>query len=111
VSSLALLGVGAGLLLLLIALETPERMKSGIEEAGAGGGVEDARLIDAAEVPAPAEDVAAEAEPIPLENPANPASAAPALTAPARTKAYAEDPKSPEMTRFAMKGITAMASA
>ena len=112
-SSLALLGAGAELLLLFMALETPERMKFGIDEAEAGvrGGVEDASERDAAELPAPDDAVAAEAEPSPVEKPANPASAAPALTAPARTKANAVDPTSPEMTRFAMNGITAIASA
>ena len=104
-----LLEAGAGLALLLIALATPERMKSGIE--GVGGGTEEASVIDV-DGPAPAgAALAVEAAPTPAAKPLIPAKAAPAATAPARTMANAVEPTSPEMTRLAMNGITATASA
>jgi hypothetical protein len=99
-----------GLLLLFIALATPERMKSGIE--GAGGAVEDARTIDVDEAPTPPDAVApAEPELAPAAKPLTPAMAAPAATPPALTSAKTVDPTSPEMILFAMKGISAMARA
>ena len=100
----------AGLLLLFIALATPERMNSGIE--GAGGAVEDARTVEVDERPAPPDAVApAEAGLAPAAKPVTPASAALAATPPALTSANAVDPTSPEMIRLAMKGISAMARA
>ena len=98
-----------GLLLLFIALATPERMKPGIE--GVGGGIEEASVIDVDE-PVPA-DVAPAVETAlaPDAKPLIPAKAAPAAIAPARTMANAVEPTSPEMTRLAMNGITATASA
>src|SRR6266536_752268 len=112
-----LLGEGAGgLALLFIALATPERRNSGM--VGTGGGVEEAIAPepnddDDAPTPAPAvvlpEPVAALLAP--AANPLAPASAAPAAIAPARTNANAVDPTSPEITRLAMKGTRAMASA
>ena len=99
-----------GLLLLFIALATPERMKSGIE--GAGGAVDDARTVDVDEAPTPPDAVApAEPELAPAAKPLTPARAAPAATPPALTSAKAVDPTSPEMILFAMKGISAMAKA
>jgi len=100
----------AGLLLLFIALATPERMKSGIE--GAGGAVDDARTVDVDDAPTPPDAVApAEAELAPAAKPLTPARAAPAATPPALTSAKVVDPTSPEMILFAMKGISAMAKA
>jgi len=100
----------AGLLLLFIALATPERMKSGIE--GVGGAVDDARTVDVDEAPTPPDAVApAEAGLAPAAKPLTPARAAPAATPPALTSAKAVDPTSPEMILFAMKGISAMARA
>ena len=56
-SLLLALDAGAtGLLLLFIALATPERMNSGIE--GVGGAVDDARTVDVDEVPTPPDAVA-----------------------------------------------------
>ena len=99
-----------GLLLLLIALATPERMKSGIE--GVGGAVDDARTVDAEEeLPAPAAVAPAKAGLAPAAKPLTPANAAPAATPPALTSAKAVDPTSPEMILLAMKGIRAMARA
>ena len=99
-----------GLLLLFIALATPERMKSGIE--GVGGAVDDARTLDVDEVLTPPEAVApAKDGPTPAAKPLTPARAAPAATPPALTSAKAVDPTSPEMILFAMKGISAMARA
>src|SRR5712672_1814531 len=95
------LGLAAGttgLLLLFIALATPERMKSGIE--GAGGGVDEARVVEVDEAPTPPDAVA------PVE-----AGLAPAAKPPALTSAKAVDPTSPEMILLAMKGISAMAKA
>jgi len=98
----------AGPLLLLIALATPERMKSGIE--GVGGAVDDARTVD--EAPTPPEAVApVEAGLAPAAKPLTPAKAAPAATPPALTSANAVDPTSPEMILLAMNGISAMARA
>ena len=100
----------AGLLLLFIALATPERMNSGIE--GAGGGADDARTVDVDEAPMPPDTVApAETGIAPAAKPVIPARAAPAATPPALTSAKAVDPTSPEMIRLAMKGISAMARA
>ena len=99
-----------GPLLLFIALATPERMKSGIE--GAGGGVDEARVIAVDEAPPPPDAVApVEAALAPAAKPLTPARAAPAATPPALTSAKAVDPTSPEMILFAMKGINAMARA
>jgi len=100
----------AGLLLLFIALATPERMKSGIE--GVGGAVDDARTVDVDEAPTPPDAVTpVEPELAPAAKPLTPAKAAPAATPPALTSANAVDPTSPEMILFAMKGINAMARA
>ena len=100
----------AGLLLLFMALATPERMKSGIE--GAGGAVDDARTVDVVEAPTPPDAVApAEPELAPDAKPLTPARAAPAATPPALTSAKDVDPTSPEMIRLAIKGISAMARA
>jgi len=99
-----------GLLLLFIALATPERMKSGIE--GAGGGVDEARTVDVDEAPTPPDTVApAEAGLAPAAKPVIPARAVPAATPPALNIAKAVDPTSPEMIRLAMKGMSAMARA
>ena len=96
--SLLLLEAGNGLMLLFIAPATPERMKSGIE--GAGGAVDDARTVDVDEVPIPLDAVApAKAGLAPAAKPLIPDRAAPAATAPARTKAKAVEPTSPEITR------------
>src|SRR5579859_1706245 len=110
-SLLIAFGAGtAGLLLLFIALATPERMKSGIE--GAGGGADDARTVDVDEAPTPPDTVApAKAGLAPAAKPVTPARAVPAATPPALTSAKAVDPTSPEMIRLAMKGISAMAKA
>jgi hypothetical protein len=105
---LALAAGTTGLLLLFIALATPERMKSGIE--GVGGAVDDARTVD--EAPTPPEAVApVEAGLAPAAKPLTPAKAAPAATPPALTSANAVDPTSPEMILLAMNGISAMARA
>src|SRR5258708_37611364 len=99
-----------GPLLLLIALATPERMKSGIE--GVGGAVDDARTVDVDEVlTLPGAVAPAEAGLAPAAKPLAPARAAPAATPPALTSAKAVDPTSPEMILLAMKGINAMARA
>ena len=99
-----------GPLLLLIALATPERMKSGIE--GAGGGADEARLIAVDEAPTPPDAAApVEAALAPAAKPLIPARAAPAVTPPALTSAKAVDPTSPEMILLAMKGISAIARA
>ncbi len=99
-----------GLLLLFIALATPERMKSGIE--GVGGAVDDARTVDVDEVLTPPEAVTpVEPELAPAAKPLTPAKAAPAATPPALTSADAVDPTSPEMILLAMNGISAMARA
>ena len=105
------LGAGTtGLLLLFIALATPERMKSGIE--GVGGGVDEASVMEVEEAPTPPDAVApVEAELAPAAKPLTPARAAPAATAPALTSAKAVDPTSPEMILLAMKGISPMARA
>ena len=96
--------------MLLIALATPERMKSGIE--GAGGGVDEARVIAVDEAPTPPDAAApGEAELAPAAKPVTPARAAPAANPPALTNAKAVDPTSPEMILLAMKGISAMARA
>ncbi len=98
--------------MLFIALATPERRNSGI--VGTGGGVEELIAPDADTVLTPAPAVLpdpAAALLDPAANPLMPASAAPAVIAPARTKAYAVDPTSPEITFLAMKGTRAMASA
>src|SRR5436305_1496093 len=85
----------AGLVLLFIALATPERMKSGIE--GVGGALDDVRTVDVDEAPTPPDAVApAEAEFAPAAKPLTPARAAPAATAPALTSAKVVDPTSPE---------------
>jgi hypothetical protein len=100
----------AGLLLLFIALATPERMNSGIE--GAGGGADDASTVDVDEALTPPDTAApAEAGLAPAAKPVIPARAAPAATPPALTSAKAVEPTSPEMIRLAMKGIRAMAKA
>src|SRR5579863_10622001 len=100
----------AGLLLLFIALATPERMNSGIE--GAGGGADDARTVDVDEAPTPPDTVApAETGLAPAAKPLTPAKTAPAATPPALTSAKAVDPTSPEMILLAMKGISAMVRA
>src|SRR5258708_13605321 len=97
----------AGLLLLFIALATPERMKSGIE--GVGGAVDDARTVDVGEAPTPPDAVApVEAELAPAAKPLTPARAAPVATPPALTSANAVDPTSPETILLAMKGISPM---
>ena len=81
IALLALDAGTAGLLLLFIALATPERMNSGIE--GAGGGVDDARTVDVDEAPTPPDTVApAEAGLAPAAKPVTPARAAPAATPP-----------------------------
>jgi len=99
-----------GLLLLFIALATPERIKSGIE--GAGGGVDEASVMELDEAPTPPDAVApVEPELAPEAKPLTPARAAPAATPPALTRAKAVDPTSPEMILLAMKGINAMARA
>jgi hypothetical protein len=99
-----------GPLLLLIALATPERMKSGIE--GAGGGVDEARVIAVDEAPTPPDAVTpVEPELAPAAKPLTPARAAPAATPPALTSAKAVDPTSPEMILLAMNGMSAMARA
>src|SRR5207244_4330033 len=91
----------------------PERRNSGI--AGTGGGVEEAIALEphTALTPAPAvllpDPAAAMLDP--AANPLTPASAEPASMAPARTKAKAVDPTSPEITFLAIKGTRAMASA
>ena len=96
-----------GLLLLFMALATPERMKSGIE--GVGGAEDDANTV---EVLTPPDDVApAKAGLAPATKPLTPAKAAPAATPPALTSAKAVDPTSPEMILLAMNGISAMARA
>ena len=99
---------------LFIALAIPERRNPAMEVAGVGGGIEEASVTDVDDPPAPAaaelaapEDVAA----TPEENPVTPARAAPAATAPARTRANALNPTSPEMIRFAIRGTSATASA
>src|SRR4030081_653171 len=100
---LALAAGTAGLLLLFIALATPERMKSGIE--GAGGGVDEARVIAVDEAPPPPDTVApVEAALAPAAKPLTPARAAPAATPPALTSAKAVDPTSPEIILLGMKG-------
>jgi hypothetical protein len=109
-----LLEEGAGgLALLFIALATPERRNSGI--VGTGGGVEEAITLepDAELTPVPEAPLADPAPALlePAANPLTPANAAPAAMAPARTKAKAVDPTSPEITFLAMKGTSAMASA
>jgi hypothetical protein len=107
---LALAAGTTGLLLLFIALATPERMKSGIE--GVGGAVDDARTVDVDEAPTPPDAVApAEAGLVPAAKPLTPAKAAPAATPPALTSANAVDPTSPEMILLAMNGIRAIARA
>ena len=109
---LAFVGGVTGLALLFIALATPERMKSGID--GVGGGVEEASIVEVDELPTPPDaDVVApeEVELAPAAKPLAPARAAPAVTAPARTRAKAVDPASPEITRLAINGIRAMAKA
>jgi hypothetical protein len=99
-----------GLLLLFIALATPERMKSGIE--GVGGAVDDANTVDVVEVLTPPDaEAPAKDGPTPAAKPLIPAKAAPAATPPALTNAKAVDPTSPEMIFLAMKGISAMARA
>ena len=101
-------GVGMiGLMLLFMALATPERMKSGIE--GVGGAEDDAKTV---EVLTPPDVVApAKAGLAPAAKPLTPARAAPVATAPARTSANVVDPTSPEMMRLAINGIRAMAKA
>jgi hypothetical protein len=107
---LALAAGTTGLLLLFIALATPERMKSGIE--GAGGGVDEARVFAVDEAPTPPDGAApVEAELAPVAKPLTPARAAPAATPPALTNANTVEPTSPEMILLAMKGISAMARA
>src|SRR5215469_8796048 len=102
--------VGAGLLLLLIASTTPERVKSGID--GAGGGVDDVSAVKEDAAPTPPETVGpAKAGFAPAANPLIPARAAPAAAAPARTKENVAEPTSPAMTCLAMKGISAIAKA
>lgn len=99
-----------GLLLLFIALATPERMKSGID--GVGGAVDDARTLEVDEGLTPPEAVAPAKEGLaPAANPLIPAKAAPAATPPALTSARVVDPTSPEMILFAIKGMSAMARA
>jgi hypothetical protein len=99
-----------GLLLLFMALATPERMKSGIE--GVGGAEDDANTVDVFEVLTPPDAVApANAGLAPAAKPLTPAKAAPAATPPAFTSAKAVDPTSPEMILLAMNGISAMAKA
>src|SRR5579864_1927551 len=94
----------AGLLLLFIALATPERMNSGIE--GAAGGVDDARTVEVDEAPTPPDTVApAEAGLAPAARPVIPARAAPAATPPALTSAKAVDPTSPEMILLDRKSV------
>lgn len=109
------LGEGAtGLVPLFITLVIPERRNPAMEDTGDGGGIEEARVTDVDVPPAPA---AAELEvppapaTTPAENPLTPARAAPAATAPARTKVNAVDPTSPEMIRLAMNGTRATESA
>jgi hypothetical protein len=100
----------AGLLLLFIALATPERTKSGIE--GVGGAVDDASTVEVDDAPAPLDAVApAKAGLAPAAKPLTPARAAPAATPPALSRANAVDPTSPEMILLAINGISAMASA
>jgi hypothetical protein len=85
-------------------------MKSGIE--GAGGAVDEPRVIAVDEAPPPPDAVApVEPELAPAAKPLTPARAAPAATPPALTSAKAVDPTSPEMIFLAMKGINAMARA
>src|SRR5258708_2173543 len=96
----------AGLLLLFIALATPERMKSGIE--GVGGAVDDARTVDVDEPPTPPDAVTPVNPDLPpAAKPLTPAKAAPAAPPPALTRAKTVDPTSPEMILFAMKGSSA----
>src|ERR1700756_2361674 len=113
--SLLLVQGAGGLALLFIALRTPERRNSGM--VGTGGGVEEAIAPEPnddddaptpvpALLPEPAAALLAAAA-----NPLAPARAAPAAIAPVRTNANAVDPTSPEITRWAMKGTRAMASA
>src|SRR5450432_205661 len=97
-----------GLVLLFMALAIPERINSAI--VGVGGGIDDARLAELPPPPADAPALAG-APPVPAANPLAPARAAPATAAPARTKAKVVDPTSPEITRLAMKGTSATASA
>src|SRR5215469_3415059 len=102
--------VGAGLLLLLIASTTPERVKSGID--GAGGGVDDVSAVKEDAAPPPPDTVGpAKAGFARAANPLIPARAAPAAAAPARTKENVVEPTSPAMTCLAMKGISAIAKA
>jgi hypothetical protein len=104
---LALAAGTTGLLLLFIALATPERMKSGIE--GGGGAEDEASTVDVDELLTPPDDAAP--APAPSAKPPAPAKTAPAATPPALTKANAVDPTSPEMIFFAMNGISATAKA
>jgi len=111
------LGEGAtGLVLLFIALVIPERRNPAMEEAGAGGGIEEAKVpeLDVPPALAPATpelELPPAPVPAPAENPLTPARAAPAATAPARTKVNAVDPTSPEIIRLAINGTRAIARA
>ena len=98
-----------GLLLLFMALATPERMKSGIE--GVGGAEDDARRVDVEVLTPPEAEAPAKDGPTPAANPLTPAKAALAATPPALTSAKAVEPTSPEMILFAIKGISAIARA
>ena len=99
--------------MLFIALATPERRNSGI--VGTGGGDEDTSALEPDKVatPEPAVLLPDTLAPLvaPAANPPAPANAAPAAIAPARTKAKAVDPTSPEITFLATNGTRAIASA
>src|SRR5258708_7669515 len=98
-----------------MALAMPDCRNPAMDLGGVGGGIDELTATDADELPAPAPAPAGatppDAAPAPAANPLTPARAAPTATAPARTNAKVVDPTSPEITRLAIKGISATARA